>query len=312
MTENKKDQLPKSLEGVLGDFDVTEELKRRLELKRQLPHQADPDCECKGLSDAEMIAAAKTSHDIRTGRVKCEDIQSPVSIHPALVEAATCAPGRGEFPSNDWRRGVAHRQDKLNDDIEEDLKISKRIVESMIEKKVVEESQREAAASLLAGALQRERDKEVLFVPVSGMDPRAAAQRVMKLKSEYTEVEPVDLTGVLDDVNPICELHIERLQGIMNVKKALDLDAGVPDEIRFVIPNVDLPAPSETDPNDLKFAMTRYVHFDSMPTELQDVVRAYLSLRRGMDTLASRRFKKAIAELARKTETTFDGPPDAA
>ena len=102
---------------------------------------------------------------------------------------------------------------------------------------------------------------------------------------------------------------IDKLQSIMNVKKAFSLD-GVPDEIRFVIPNIDLPAPSETDPGDIKFAMTRYVHFDSMPEELQQVVRSYLSLRRGVDTLASRRFKKAISELAKRAEATFDGIPD--
>lgn len=309
----KKDALPKSLEGVLGDIDVTAELKRRLEAKKALPHPIQEDCECKSLSDAEMMAAVQTAHDIRTGRLDPKDIASPVELHPRLVEAAVCAPARAEVPMADsrWRQLAGMKQKKLHDDVEEDLKLSKKVVESLIEKRVVEENQRAAALEIMASALQRQRDKEVVFVPVSGLDPRQAAQRVIKLKEEYDEVEPVDLTGVLDDVNPICDLHIERLQGIMNVKKALDLD-GVPDEIRFVIPNVDLPAPAETDPDDLKFAMTRYVHFDSMPKELQDVVRSYLSVRRGIDTLASRRFKKAIADLAKKAEVTFGNDPDAA
>lgn len=192
------------------------------------------------------------------------------------------------------------------DEVEEYIKLSKRVVESLIEKKVVEESQRAAALEIMAGAMQRERDKEIVFVPVSGLDPRQAAQRVVRLKDEYADVEPVDLSGVFDDVNPICDLHIERLQGIMNVKKALDLD-GVPDEIRFVIPNVDLPAPAETDPSDLKFAMTRYVHFDSMPAELQQVIRSYLSLRRGIDTLAraaSRRRSPSWCRGQRRRSTT--------
>lgn len=164
-----------------------------------------------------------------------------------------------------------------------------------------------APASLLAETLQRDRDRKLLFVQVSGMDPRTAVQRVTKLKSEYVEVEPIDLTGVLDDVNPICELYVERLQNIMNLKKALNPDDDVPDEIRFVVPNVDLPAPSETDPSDLKLTMIRYVHFDSMPKELQQVVRSYLSMRRSDDTLAKNRFRKAVTELAQKTETTFNG-----
>ncbi len=170
---------------------------------------------------------------------------------------------------------------------------------------------KKCSPDVLSNAIQRERDdKEIVFVPVSGLDPRIAAKRVVRLKYEYNDVEPVDLTGVFDDVNPICDLHIERLQILMNVKKALDLD-GVPIEIRFVIPNIDLPAPSETDPSDLKFAMTRYVHFDSMPAELQSVVEAYLSLLRGVDSLASRRFKEAVTELAHKTEVTFDDGPEA-
>ena len=311
MSEDKKDDLPESLRGMLGDFDVTAELKRRLEAKKRV--QRDEDCICKALSDAEMIAAAQTSHDIRTGKVKPEDIQSPVEIHPSLIEAATCAPSRGEVPHADrrWRELAGLKQKVLMDDVERDLKISKKIVESMIEKKVIESHRKEAALQIMSDAVQRERDKETVFVPVTGLDPRQAAQRVIRLKDEYTDVEPVDLTGVFDDVNPISDLHIEKLQGIMNVKKAVTLD-GVPDEIRFVIPNIDLPAPSETDPEDIKFAMTRYIHLDSMPTELQSVVRAYLSLRRGIDTLASRRFKKAVGELAKKSEATFDDGPDAA
>lgn len=306
MTDHKKDDLPKSLEGVLGDVDVTAELKRRLESKKR-----STDCEC-GLTDAEMVAAARTAHDLRTGKVDPEDIKSPIDIHPALVQAATCGSSAGDAPSV-ARRTLAMQEaaEKDYQEMKDFIDLSKKVVESLVEKNLIEEKRREAAQEILASALQRQRDKETVFVAVSGLDPRQAAQRVIRLKEEYDNVEPVDLTGVLDNVNPISELHIERLQGIMNVKKAIELD-GVPDEIRFVIPNIDLPAPSETDPSDLKFALTRYVHFDSMPQELQDVVRSYLSLRRGIDTLASRRFRKAIAELAKRAEATFDDGPDAA
>lgn len=259
MSEKKKDELPKSLEGVLGDIDITEELKRRLTAKKLAK---DLDCERKSLSGTEILAAAR------------------------------------------------RRQQKLYDDVEEDIKLSKKVVESLVEKRLIEEHQRAAAREVLDAALQRQRDKEIAFVPVSGLDPRQAAQRVIRLKEEYAEVEPVDLSGVFDNVNRICDLHVERLQHIMNVKKAVDLD-GVPDEIRFVIPNVDLPPPAETDPSDLRFTMARYIHFDSMPEELQQVVRSYLTLRHGVDTLALRRFKRAIADLARRAEATFDdGPPD--
>lgn len=308
MSEEKKDELPKSLEGVLGDVDITEELKRRLAAKKLAK---DLDCECKSLSDAEIMAAAKTAHDIRTGKLDPDNLKSPVDIHPALVEAAVCAPTRGNVPMTTRQEAVNHRLQSMYDEVEEDIKLSKRVVESLVEKRLIDEHQRTAAREVLDAALQRQRDKEIAFVPVSGLDPRQAAQRVIRLKEEYADVEPVDLSGVFDDVNPICDLHIERLQHIMNVKKAVDLD-GVPDEIRFVIPNVDLPAPAETDPSDLRFAMARYVHFDSMPEELQQVVRSYLSLRRGVDTLASRRFKRAIADLARRAEATFDDGPDAA
>lgn len=301
MTEEKKDDaLPE-----VAELDVTAELKRRLENKRK------DDCEC-ALSDAEMVAAARTAHDLRTGKIDPEDIKSPLDIHPALVQVATCGTPAGELPSV-ARRTLAMQEAAAKElqEMRDFIDLSKKVVESLVEKKLIEEHQRDSALEIMASALQRQRDKETVFVPVSGLDPRAAAQRVIRLKEEYDQVEPVDLTGVLDDVNPICDLHIERLQGVMNVKKALDLD-GVPDEIRFVIPNIDLPAPSETDPGDLKFAMTRYVHFDSMPEELRQVVRSYLSLRRGTDTLASRRFTKAVSELAKRAEATFDDGPDAA
>lgn len=294
-----KDQLPESLNGVLGDIDITEELKRRLATKKL---SKDLDCECKSLTPEEIKAAVVTAHDIRTRKLDPKDIESPVEIHPRLIEAAVCAPTRSDTSSGDtWRSGYKKQLAESFKVIEEDLKISKKVIESLVKKKIIDDFQSDEAKMIMTDALQRERDKEVVFVPVSGMEPRDAAQRVINLKAEYDEVEPIDLSHVFDDVNPICELHIEKLQPIMNVKKAIDLE-GLPDEIRFVIPTVDLPSQTE----DIKFGMTRYVHLDSMPNELQGVIRSYLSLRRGSVSSSSDRFKKAIVELAKRAEATFD------
>lgn len=326
--------LPDTLKGVLGDLDVTAELKRRLELKKQMPLSVEDECNCKQLSDGELLQAAQTAHDIRTGKVRVEDVAPPVEIHPQLIEAATCSPSRGEAPSGDefFRRLERERYNRSLDELEKDIKISKKIFEELSEHNQVKAAQKVAVQQLLDEAVARQSDKEIAFVPVSGLDPRRAAQRVIRLKDEYDQVEPVDLTGVLDDVNPICDVHIDRLQNIMNVRKAVDIKQGVPDEIKFVIPSSDLPERvglmadgtyvPPVEPDDVVFAISRYVHLDSMPKELQRVIRAYQALKSGspaimgsnpIDPGRARRFREAIAELARRTEATFtDDDPKAA
>jgi len=326
----------------LPDFDVTEELKRRLknkDLDRALrviqpthetapdavskighlidwpvveaSYKQDEDCSFKQLNDVEIITAVKTMHDLRTGRVKPEDITPPIELHPRLVDVATSGPSRLNGPDTRNQLDVARRVQQLHDDVTEDLRISKKIVESMIEEKVVDESQRMAATEIMSQAIARECDKAIVFAPVSGLEPFSAAKRVIKLKTVYSDVEPVDLTGVLDDVNPVCDTNIDKLERIMNVKKTCN-DDDLPDEIRFVIPSADIQQPFINN-DDVVFATERYVHMDSMPAELQRVVLTYLSLRRGSGahSIRSRKMKiqafmDSINSLRDSTAKTLD------
>lgn len=148
-----------------------------------------------------------------------------------------------------------------------------------------------------------------VFIPVTGLDMYQIATHMKKYVTEDAEIEFVDLSGIFSETEPCFDIHIEKLQPIMNVKKAVDLEnEGVPNEIRFVIPNVDLPADPETELLDLGFAMARYVYMDAMPDELKRVVRAYLNLRVVNEPVSMSGFREAVAELAKKTEETFGAP----
>ena len=119
--------------------------------------------------------------------------------------------------------------------------------------------------------------------------------------------ENIDLAGVFNDVEPLYDAHIDKLQPLMNVNKAIG-ESGVPDEIRFVVPNRDLT--NDVDATDLSFSLVRYARIDAMPDELRTVVRAYLKM--CLDG-ASRSsdvgfFKRAVRELAKKTEETLVDP----
>lgn len=157
--------------------------------------------------------------------------------------------------------------------------------------------------------IEHKKPKELVFIPVTGLDMQQIAHHIKRFSTADAEIEFVDLSGIFNETDASFETHIDKLQPIMNVKKAIDFEnTGVPNELRFVVPNVNLPAPTDDELADLQFTMVRYAYIDGMPDELKRVVRAYLHLRSGGDFVDAARFKDAVEQLAQKTLETFADP----
>ncbi len=157
--------------------------------------------------------------------------------------------------------------------------------------------------------IELKKPRELVFLPVTGLDMQQIAHHIKRYSTPDAEIEFVDLSGIFDDVEPSFETHIDKLQSVMNVKKAVDFEtSGVPNEVRFVVPNVDMPTSTEAELADIQFTMVRYAYIDAMPDELKRVVRAYLHLRSGSDIVGVKHFKEAVENLAKKTAETFSDP----
>lgn len=177
---------------------------------------------------------------------------------------------------NNKRSGEIERE---KNEISKMISTSKRVVDCLIKKNIVDEVDRDYAEDLLVKATQREQDARVQFINVTGHEPKDAAKRAVLNKSRHPEweIEPVDVSGVFDDVKPLIEHHADAVTDVMYVKKHID-DENLPNVIRFAVPNVDLPVVQDSD---LSYSFTKYVHLDSMPFELKRVINDYLALRRG-------------------------------
>jgi len=149
-------------------------------------------------------------------------------------------------------------------------------------------------------------ESRIRFVPLDDDDdPVTIANRVLKEKERYPdcEVTPVYVKPALDDVEPQTENFIDDIKPFMTLSTPVE---NFPKEIMFSIPDEKIPFTDVEGfmpemPN-VEFKLTRYVHVDSMPKELQDVVNAYLLLRHSDDQGFSHSelldvFKKSTSEL---------------
>lgn len=180
---------------------------------------------------------------------------------------------------------------KLRDDLKEDVQLSRNVVRALIKEK-------EAVDEIMELAMQRQQDKWIVFAPVNGLTPKDAAKRVLKLKEEYADVEPVDLTDALDDVVPVSDVYVECIHPIFNVSKPIT-EQNVPRQIWFVVP----PTPS---PRQESNVLLRYVNVDSMPRELKDVVSYYISLKNDDNATSRSRFRDAVVNLMKSAEASLD------
>jgi len=202
---------------------------------------------------------------------------------------------------------------RLNREFREDLEISKQITATLQAQVVARSQAHSLAEDTLCLASQREHDKGTLFVNVTNEKPLAAASRVLNLKNSHpnVEIKPIDLSNALEGTRELTEHHIDKLEFVMHVKKHCDQD-DLPEQIRFAIPNVDLPIVPEVggnvfDPVDVTYEMARYVHLNSMPEAMKNVVQAYLTLR-GTGVLGVKRLKETVAELNRIVSALPDNP----
>jgi len=223
-----------------------------------------------------------------------------------LIDFLTSGPVTGDHPLENDPASMDNRIKKLNDDVREDLKISRVVTRSLIDQLYTEIANKKASNKILEEAIVREHDLSVLLVNVTGNSPREAAKRTLEVKERYPEleVEPVDITDVFKDVKPLAEVHIDVLSSHMCLQKPTDVN-NLPDRIKFAIPDQDISATiaatgGEYVPmSDVAFETVEYVLIDSMPSELADVIRAYLAAKRTQNV---NYFKKRVKELAEKTE----------
>jgi len=242
------------------------------------------------------------------------EVEPGIKVAKHLIDESTSHPEPGTDPRdhdshyNEQKKERSRQLSQLHEDLRKDLEISKKVTASIVEKQMIGLKLKDNAESMLSDSLQRQRDKAVAFVNVTDERPKDAARRVLRTKDAHPEweVEPIDLTGVLDDTKPLVEHHIEALHPIMHVKKHADTDS-LPEEIRFAVPSVSLPVkegvmddgtyvvPGSTP--DVTYDLQRYVHLDSMPDELKSVIRLYLSMRRGTAMNVTKYFKEAVEKL---------------
>jgi len=139
------------------------------------------------------------------------------------------------------------------------------------------------AEMILIEALKREEDEKLTFVPVNGLSPMDAANRILqKGPKRHEELVPVDLSNVFDGTEPTPTVYIEKLHSVMSVTKACKTE-DIPEQIIFAIPKQDVPDRTIHDPLQQKdlgdFDTVRYVNYDSMPKELKKVVGMYGALK---------------------------------
>lgn len=172
------------------------------------------------------------------------------------------------------------RAKQFGEEVRKDLKIARKITDSLVNAKFIEESQKKAAADLLGKAVERELDSHIQFVDVTQLDPKAACSRVLNLKADKPDcdVEPVDLTDVYNDVELHGENLFDKLTSFMRASKYQDVEK-LPDRIRIAIPNRDVPVSWEN--QDVSYELCTYVNMAALPLELQSIVRAVIALRGG-------------------------------
>jgi len=144
---------------------------------------------------------------------------------------------------------------------------------------------RGVAGAILENAITRESNNNLLFVPVNGLTPIEAANRIKNVggmihgnRKKCKDPIPVDLSNIFEGTEPITTVNIEKLHSVMSVTKACRAE-DIPEEIIFAIPRSDVQDIPFEQIDINEFDQVRYVNYDSMPKELQKVIRMCLTLK---------------------------------
>lgn len=157
-------------------------------------------------------------------------------------------------------------------EIRDDIAVSKEIVDKLAADAGADRMRAQESGRLMQQAVERQSDS-ALFVDVTAMRSIDAAERVLRVKGSHpaSDVHPVDLTGVLNDVRPLYEASIDEIVPIIGCRHHQDAD-DMPLRVMFAVP-------AATD--DTSCDIHRYVRLGALPEELQDVINATMSARSG-------------------------------
>lgn len=196
------------------------------------------------------------------------EVAPGVKVSTKLIKQATAYADDTIERREEQRR---QRRDDLHAELKADLDISRQITDSLVKQKIVHEENRQACCQLLEKDIARQLDKSVQFVDVTASAPVAAAQRVLDIKDSHPEweVTPVDLSGALDGTQPLIEATIDK---VVYIIKCQNVQADLPDRVRFVVPDSNLPEEHRA------HHMHTYVRLDALPKEVRSVVQTCLSL----------------------------------
>jgi hypothetical protein len=235
-----------------------------------------------------------------------------VSIADELLNVATAGAKRLETPSMYQReyREAVEREADYRSNMRELIDASKTVVNGLFREQMIEAERATEAGKKLYESVERQLDSaDRQFVNVTGQPTLEATQKIAALQQAYPTkfIEPVDFSAGLEGVAPREEMFVPKIERIMHVNKPMKLE-DLPDEIHFTIPNQENPTfdvktrdvevdltglpPSlmsvptakgtciqhvvSLPPEDLVCETARYVHFDTMPDQLQRVIRMYL------------------------------------
>jgi hypothetical protein len=300
------------------------------EIVDMTPTQPDPSVTAPKVTLEDAIknssAMAVPLSAIGSGNVAVNDPGPLVEVIPGIMVRQSLIDrviGETVYPSEIARIEAreAHSRARFAD-LKKDIEISKRIAGALVESAIITDAQRDAAEEMLCAAMQREHDKRLHFINVTGKDSLSVAKRVLNVKDAHPEddIEPIDLSCALDDTQPQKETQVTELLPTMHVQKHID-DSDLPAEIRLFIPSVDTPVPSGLQEHPLSYyispdkaeagityQMVRYAHCDSMPPELRNVIAHYLSMRRGDGLFVVKDFKQAVSVLFTLSRDLVDDP----
>jgi len=243
------------------------------------------------------------------------EIAPGIGISKSAIREATKGASETEerkFDLNEKReQAEKKRKSKSYEELLKDLKISEKVVDSLVKQRKIQQLNREAAEVLLQQSIERQKDRRIQFVDVTDASPVGAVSRVLHLKeiNPEQEVEPIDLKDVYKDVEVQQENQVvDQVSRIFHTRTVQTTEK-LPDKIVFAVPNVDILNSSEPS-SDVTYDLHNYVNIKALPPELQSVVGMVLALRVGYENTyeldekdSFQRFVDAIDTLkARATE----------